>query len=243
MKNAQAWKPSKFEPRGGRLRAARNLHELGVGSRLVADLVAACYDEHLPRRARGRLLDLGCGKVPLYGAYRGFVGEVTCVDWADDTHVDLVCDLSLPLPLPDAVFDTIVVSDVLEHLPDPALAWREIARLLAPGGMLLLNVPFLYPIHAHPHDHFRYTRFALERFALGNGLQSVVLEPVGGVLEVLADIFGKMMSKLPVLGTALVALQQACAAAFARSSFGRRLLLATARNYPLGYFMVAAKPP
>lgn len=242
MKNPQAWIPSKFEQRGGRLRAARDPRELGIGSRLVADLVAARYDEHLPRMARGRLLDLGCGKVPLYGAYRSLASEVTCVDWADDTHVDLVCDLSAPLPLADAAFETIVVSDVLEHLPDPAHAWREIARLLAPGGKVLLNVPFLYPIHAHPHDHFRYTRFALERFAQASGLQALVLEPVGGVFEVLADIFGKMLAKLPLLGPPLAAMQQAGAAVFARSRLGRRLLQSTARNYPLGYFMVVAKP-
>jgi len=241
MKNTSTWIPTKFVHRAGRLRASRDVAELGIGSRLVADLVAACYDRHLRRHARGRLLDLGCGKVPLFAAYRELVTDVMCVDWNDDLHVDRVCDLSQPLPLPDAAFDTVVVSDVLEHLPDPALAWREIARVLAPGGALLLNVPFLYPIHAHPHDHFRYTCFALERFARAEGLQPAVLEPVGGLFEVLADTFGKMLAKLPLMGPPLAALQQSLAAAFARSSAGRRLLAATARNYPLGYFMVAVR--
>lgn len=242
MKNAETWQATKFVQRGGRLRASRDRAELGVGSRLVADLVAAAYERHLPRHARGRLLDLGCGKVPLYGAYRARVSEVTCVDWNDDHHVDLVCDLSQPLPLPDAGYDTLIVSDVIEHLPDPALAWREIARVLAPGGTLLLNVPFLYPIHAHPHDHFRYTGFALDRFARLNGLEVLAIEPVGGLLEVLADTFGKVLARLPLVGTPLAAAQQALASHFAGSRFGSRLLQTTARNYPLGYFVVAERP-
>lgn len=242
MRNAPSWQPSKFVHRGGRLRASHDRNELGIGSRLVADLVAASYERHLPQHARGRLLDLGCGKVPLYGAYRALATEVSCVDWQDDQHVDLVCDLSLPLPLADGAFDTLIVSDVIEHLPDPALAWREMARLLAPGGSLLLNVPFLYPIHAHPHDHFRYTCFALERFARDSGLELRLLEPLGGLIEVLADTFGKVLARLPLLGAPLAAAQQALALSFARSSPGRRLLAATARNYPLGYFLIAVRP-
>lgn len=241
MRSPQSWRPTKFELRGGHLRGSRNAAELGVGSRLVADLVAGLYARDLPKHVRGRLLDLGCGKVPLYGTYRDLASAVTCIDWSDDTHVDLVCDLSQPLPLGDASFDTVVVSDVMEHLPDPALAWREIARVLAPGGTLLLNVPFLYPIHAHPHDHFRYTCFALDRFARGSGLEPVTLEPVGGLIEVLADISGKALARLPVIGPALAAAQQALASAFVRTSLGRRLLVATARNYPLGYFLVAVR--
>ena len=241
MRNPHNWRPTKFQFRGDRLRSSLDASEVGVGSRLVADLVASRYQEHLRNHARGRLLDLGSGKVPLYEAYRELVSDVVCVDWADGDHIDRVCDLSDPLPFASSTFETIVCSDVLEHLFEPALVWREMSRVLSPGGTVLMNVPFLYPIHAHPHDYFRYTGFALDRFARMNSLEVLVLEPVGGLLEVIADIAGKAIAKGPVVGPALAAVQQAMVIAWTRSAWGRRIAVATARNYPLGYFMVVSK--
>ena len=242
MKNATAWKPTKFEVRAGRLRGTRDVRELGAGSRLISDLVAALYQEHLPLHARGRLLDLGCGKAPLYGTYAPWVSEVVCLDWADSGCVDLVCDLTQPLPLPDARFDTVVFSDVLEHMPDPMAIWREMCRVLAPGGRIVLNVPFYYSVHAHPHDYYRYTRFALQRFAAINGLQTVHLVAVGGLVEILADLMAKALSKLPLLGRPLAVGLQAVSLAFVRTKLGARLAERSAWHFPLGYFMVVERP-
>ena len=154
--------------------ASHDAAMLGIGSRLVADRVAACYGEYLPRHARGRLADLGCGSVPLYGSYRTLVSSVTCVDWAHSPHarrhINVEADLGAVLPFADASFDTLILSDVLEHVAEPERLWREMARLLAPGGHAFVNVPFLYGIHEAPHDYYRYTEFALRRLAERAGL-------------------------------------------------------------------------
>lgn len=242
MKNAQAWRPTKFELRGGRWRSGTNPKEVGTGSRLITDVVALVYDTHLPQHARGRLLDLGCGGVPLYGAYRALVSEVTCVDWAEAEHVDLAHDLSQPLPFDDARFDTIILSDVLEHVPEPALLWREMTRVLAPGGKILMNVPFFYWLHAHPHDYYRYTRFALERFVSLNALELVSLRPLGGIGEVLADLVAKLLDKLPLIGPPLAVGLQAVVGAFGRTALGRRIAERSASHFPLAYFVIARRP-
>ena len=242
MKNAQAWRATKFEQRGGRWRGARDPLELGVGSRLISDLVVSHYEERIPAHARGRLLDLGCGKVPLYGCYAAFVEEVTCVDWADGEHIDRICDLNEPLPFASDRFDTVILSDVLEHLPDPAAAWREIARVLAPGGKILMNVPFYYSVHAHPHDYYRYTNFALERFVRLSGLALIELNAVGGLLEVLVDLMAKAACKLPWVGPPVAAALQSAAFGFARTPLGKRVRRVSSRHFPLGYFMVAQRP-
>ncbi len=242
MKNAERWRPTKFVLRGGGWRTSRDPAEVGAGSRLITDAVARCYGAELPRHARGRLLDLGCGAVPLYGAYRALVDEVTCVDWAAGEHVDLACDLSEPLPFADASFDTIVLSDVLEHVPDPALLWREMTRVLRPGGRIVMNVPFFYWLHAHPHDYYRYTRFALERFVRLNGLQLLALQPLGGVLDVLADLLAKLLDKLPLVGGLLARGLQAAVGAFGRTKPGARVAEVSARHFPLAYFLVAQRP-
>ncbi len=243
MKNPAAWRPTKFVLRGGAWRSSRDGSEVGAGSRLITDAVARVYGEQLPLHARGRLLDLGCGKVPLYGAYRDLVSEVCCVDWAAGTHIDHECDLSQPLPFGDAQFDTIVLSDVLEHVPDPALLWREMARLLAPGGRLIMNVPFFYWLHAHPHDYYRYTCFALERFVRMNGLALLAMRPLGGVAEVLADLLAKLLAKLPWVGAPLALALQGLVGAFGRTGLGARLAITSARHFPLAYFLVAERAP
>lgn len=208
----------------------------------MTDRVAAQYDAHLAAHACGRLLDLGCGKAPLYGAYAPFVAEVTCVDWAPGDYIDQTCDLTQPLPFADARFDTIILSDVLEHIAEPAALWLEMTRVLAPGGKVIMNVPFYYSVHAHPHDYYRYTNFALERFVVLNGLQLVRIEALGGLLEILGDLFAKAWSKLPLIGPPLAMVTQAVIGAFGRTTFGARVARVSSRHFPLGYFMVAQRP-
>lgn len=241
MKNAHAWRPTKFESRAGRLRGARNSTEVGAGSRLITDAVARAYGEQLQQHARGRLLDLGCGKVPLYGAYRDLVVDVTCVDWVAGEHVDLNCDLSAPLPIESAQYDTIILSDVLEHVPDPSLLWQEMTRLLKPGGKVMMNVPFLYWLHAHPHDYYRFTQFALERFVRINGLAMITLQPLGGVAEVLVDLLAKLLDRIPVVGAPFALALQGTASVFGRTTLGARVARVSARHFPLGYFVVAQR--
>ncbi len=77
MNAAAAWKPTRFELRGGRLRGARNVLELGAAWRLISDLVAALHREHLHPHARHGMLDLGCDKVSLFGTSAPWV-DASC---------------------------------------------------------------------------------------------------------------------------------------------------------------------
>ncbi len=69
MKNKNLWSPSKYIFRNGRLIASRNSKEVSISSRLIADIVAQNYEMIIKNHVKGRLIDLGCGKVPLYQAY------------------------------------------------------------------------------------------------------------------------------------------------------------------------------
>lgn len=245
MKNEKAWVPTKYVRVRGVLKASRDPSEVGVGSRLIGDLVARFYDANLREHARGRLVDLGCGKVPLYAAYRESVDEITCVDWAppsDGTaHLDYVCDLSKPLPLQDAAFETVILSDVLEHVPDPALLWAEMSRITRPGGKLLLNTPFLHCLHEQPHDYFRFTEHALRMFAEQNNFDIVKLEAIGGTPEVLADIVGKHLQFVPLVGKPLSRAVQAVTGWFVSLRVGASASKRTADAFPLGYGLVGVR--
>jgi SAM-dependent methyltransferase len=245
MRDAERWTPSKYVTHRGRWRGSRDAAALGVASRLNADRVVACYAAGLPAHARGALLDLGCGTVPLYGLYAPRVDSVTCVDWGASphatNHIDIEADLSTALPLADAAYDTVLLSDVLEHVPEPRLLWREIARVLRPGGRLLMNVPFLYGLHELPHDYFRYTRFALERMAQEAGFEVLELRPVGGSLHVMADLMAKHLVHVPVAGATLAAGLQGVVSLLDRTALGARIADKTAERFPSGYFLVAAR--
>lgn len=245
MQSADTWKPGKYVYRKNRLTASRDAREVGIGSRLMTDLIAEFYDTSLKKYAKGRLLDLGCGKVPLYCAYRDYVTDNTCVDWANtlhgNPHLDHECDLTEPLLFADGEYDTVILSDVLEHIPGPEQLLGEISRIMAPGGVLLLNVPFFYWIHEEPHDFYRYTEFALRRLAEISGLEVIDLTPAGGVPEVLTDIYSKNILCLPIIGKPLSISAQWFTTLLIHTGIGGKISRSTARRFPLGYFMVAKK--
>lgn len=245
MKNRDRWKPSKYITTEGRLIASRDSNEVNVGSRLMADTIARFYGKNLRDHAKGKLLDLGCGKVPLFEAYKEFIDENICVDWEKTQHkneyLDRECDLNAPLPFADGEFDTIILSDVLEHIAEPDRLWKEMARILSPGGKVIVSVPFYYWLHEQPHDYYRYTEYALRRFAERSGLRVIRLESMGGSPEVMADIFSKNILHLPFIGPSLAALTQWFTAGFIRTSPGKKLSDATRTIFPFGYFLVAEK--
>ena len=245
MRNAQQWRPSKFVFRKGKLRASNKSSDLQVSSRLVANIVASHYQQYLPIFAKGTLIDLGCGKAPLYEFYKDYVECVTCVDWQHSVHenpfTDQTCDLNGRLPFDDSSYDTILLSDVLEHIAEPENLWLEMTRILKSGGVLILNVPFLYKIHEMPFDYFRYTEFSLRRFAERSQLNIVLLKGMGGLPEVITDLVAKLLYKIPVLGSILAIVVQAMCGALLRTGLGKKMSEKTIVQYPMGYFMVCRK--
>ncbi len=211
----------------------------------MVDLIARAYQENLTGNASGKLIDLGCGKVPLFQAYSHLVSDIFCADRDDDQHllchVDLICDLGSPLPIKDEEFNTIILSDVLEHIPQPEMLWSEMSRVMKPGGKILLNVPFLYWLHEQPHDYLRYSRYSLERYTNRSGLKLILLQPLGGSLEVLTDLIAKHLQAIPLIGILAAICIQEFTYAFSRTRIGKMAISKTSKYFPLGYFMVAEK--
>ncbi|MGE0308957.1 MAG: methyltransferase domain-containing protein [Acidimicrobiia bacterium] len=113
-----------------------------------------------------RLLDLGCG-FGRHGFHAARLGaEVTELDYAFDELVDVRTTFyamheagEIPferfggavrgdaqrLPFPDASFDRIIASEVMEHVGDDITAMSEMARVLVPGGAIAVTVPAFGP--------------------------------------------------------------------------------------------------
>ncbi len=135
--------------------------------------------------ARGRLLDAGAGR----GAYRSLL-ERHCercesLDAVDCGGIDHVADLQ-NTGLPAAQYDTIVCTQVLQHLPEPQQAIAEIARMLRPGGRVIVTVPHLVWLHNEPHDYLRFTPHGLRHMVEEAGLHVVEEQKLGGLICFLA---------------------------------------------------------
>lgn len=237
MKNIDLWKPSKFVPTSKGWIPSPDRKEVGIGSRFVAAVQITNYISCIRTYASGKLLDLGCGKVPYYGIYRELVSENICVDWNDNQHLESALDLNKELPFPDERFDTILCTDVLEHIINPSGLFAEMTRILQPGGNIILCVPFFYGLHEEPHDYYRYTEHCLRNFGDVNGLEILFLESYGGAPEIILDIFAKMLSSHLFLS----ALHLCLSLKFVRSRMGISISKWTKKRFPLGYCFVARK--
>jgi SAM-dependent methyltransferase len=76
--------------------------------------------------------------------------------------VDVVASATR-LPFADASVDGVVTEYVLEHVPDAARAVEEIRRVLRPGGLVYVALPFLEPYHESPNDYYRWTAHGIAR--------------------------------------------------------------------------------
>jgi SAM-dependent methyltransferase len=132
---------------------------------------------------RPRLLDSGCGTGSVVGHLAAH-GRAVGVDLSSEA-VRLARGRGaavaraglLALPFPDATFDAVTSFDVIYHrwVKDDAAAVREMARVLRPGGLLLVRVPALKMLWgAHDeavHSRHRYTRGEVRRLLEGEGFE------------------------------------------------------------------------
>ena len=245
MKNSDDWKPSKFIYKNNKLVISKNSKEVYKGSRLIGNIIASFFDKYLHVHASGKLLDLGCGKVPLYAAYKKYINSNICVDWAGslhkNEHLDYEHDLNKRLPLSENEFDTIILSDVLEHIENPIFLWNEMNRVLKKGGKVILNVPFFYWLHETPFDYYRFTEYALRKFAKDAGFKIIILEQTGGIIEVWSDLTAKALLYIPIIGSYLSKFIQSLIFIFTKSKIGKKISSKTSSTFPLGYFLIAEK--
>lgn len=163
-------------------------------NQLLADYIVdtSCY-------MKGRLLDLGCGEKPYKLIYDEVCVSSIGVDVKTCKHEQRYVDVFASadnIPFEDESFDTVLCTNVLEHVADMEKAFHEIARVLKKGGYVIIAIPFLYPVHESPYDYYRYTRHGIEYQLKKNKLVVERSMPWGGIGLLLCVYFHMFLGKM-----------------------------------------------
>ncbi len=150
--------------------------------------------EGLSVHAKGMLLDVGVSEGPYRSLFEPLVERYVGVEYPPsilDKQPDLwnildrakksidVFGDGYALPFAADSFDTVLCTEVLEHVASPGKMVKEMASVLKPGGLLLCTVPFSQPLHELPNDYYRFTPSALEKLSEAAGLEVVSITPRG----------------------------------------------------------------
>lgn len=134
----------------------------------------------------GKVLDVGAGEVNRYAKYFAYT-EYIRMDPRHTGKADLVGSAD-NIPLPDDSVDSIVCTQVFEHLSDPWKSAQELFRVLKPKGYALITVPQMNELHEEPFDFYRYTKFGLQSMFEKAGFTVVRVDQRGGLFSMLWQI-------------------------------------------------------
>ena len=187
-----------------------------------------------------RVLDAGAGEGQYARRFarQRYVGVdlgVGDTSW-DYGGLEAIADLSA-LPFASGSFDACINVVTLEHVREPALALREMGRVLKPRGSLLLVVPHEWEVHQAPHDYFRFTAHGVRYLLEGAGFTDLRIEPVGGFFRLLARrlLNGLQFFPAPLVPLAALLLAPPAMLLPALDSLDRE------RAFTLGYLCTARK--
>jgi SAM-dependent methyltransferase len=139
-----------------------------------------------------RVLDVGCGEKP-YAALFADSAELVAFDQPGNRYADLHGSIEA-IPADDACFDLVLCLQVLEHVPDPPAAVRELRRVVRPGGRVLASTHGIYPYHPGPEDYWRWTHRGLERlFGENAAWSSLAVLPGAGTAATTAMVLGHVV--------------------------------------------------
>ncbi len=135
------------------------------------------------------ILDLGGNKKAKRGQF-----DIECYDnaviYANLSAVkspDTVADAGF-LPFASGTFDSVICSELLEHVYDPRRVLGEVSRVLRRGGRLIVCAPFMIGIHGDPHDYGRYTDSYWKTILPEFGFEDIDIEFHGSFFSVFFDM-------------------------------------------------------
>jgi SAM-dependent methyltransferase len=140
----------------------------------------------------GELMDFGCGSKP-YQSLFSHVKKYTGVDYQGEGHtheneqIDVYYD-GKTIPFANNYFDSILCSEVFEHLFEIDAILLELNRVMKPGAKMLITCPFVWNLHEAPNDFARYTPYALKHLFEKAGFKVLKQDKKGTFVEVITQM-------------------------------------------------------
>lgn len=142
---------------------------------------------HTKHYISGATLDLGAGT----SKYRGIIYpnalKYTTFDIQGGKNINVVGDVLNP-PFKDGEFDTVISTQVLEHVEKPWIMISQISRIIKPGGLCIITAPFMFPFHADPHDFFRYSKKGMESLFENEGFEIIESGTYGKIFSLFSEM-------------------------------------------------------
>jgi ubiquinone/menaquinone biosynthesis C-methylase UbiE len=105
----------------------------------------------------------------------------------DYSELDIVSDI-VDIPLNDESIDAIMCTEVIEHVEDPLLVFKEFSRLLKKDGVLILTAPFNSLTHYSPHHYATgFSKFYYQKNLPKFNFEIINIEPNGNYFEYFAQ--------------------------------------------------------
>ena len=148
----------------------------------------------IEKNATGYLLDLGCGNKPYKSIYETYCEkQIGCdVMQSDKNMVDEIC-LATDLKFDDNTFDTIICTQVLEHVYHREKMISEAFRVMKSGGKIILTVPFAWELHEEPYHFCHYTKYGLKQLFEEGGFTIESIKANGGKWAAVYQLRTNMM--------------------------------------------------
>jgi SAM-dependent methyltransferase len=127
----------------------------------------------------GSILDIGGDKRAAYQKLIKGDHALTTVNLDEKSKPDIYHDLEKSLPIIDSSYDNVLLINVLEHIFNYRELLRESARVLKPGGTLVIVVPFLFPVHPSPQDFHRFTESTLRKELVLLHMREIKIQALG----------------------------------------------------------------
>ncbi|WP_396144700.1 class I SAM-dependent methyltransferase [Flavobacterium sp.] len=141
------------------------------------------------KHLKGALLDFGCGTKPykkLFLNVDNYIGVDYKIEGREESQktVDFFYDGKV-IPFKNQEFDSILSTEVLEHVFNIEEILSELNRVLKINGHALITTPFMWEEHEMPYDFARYTTPALEYLYQKHGFEIIHNHKTGNQIEVI----------------------------------------------------------
>lgn len=138
----------------------------------------------------GRVLDVGGHKFPKKGKFeppKESIKEWHYLNYESGLQPDILASAD-SIPVKAECYDMAVCTEVLEHLANPVDCLKEIHRILMPGGIAIISMPFQFHLHSEPFDYQRWTRHKHLAALEAAGFRHIKIEEMGSTFAVIHDI-------------------------------------------------------